>query len=408
MAPPAFVRRCARRLPLALAATLLSGCTLSMTVDRPSHGVSPAASAGTTPKSTPDAKQPSASSSPYLPESMFSDAATAPGTTKAPVVNVFGEFAKVRPKAAAVDLGLRQHTFNDKGYDADVAVDPAGKWIVYTTSRDGEHTQIYVQRVDGTGEPKPLTQSFGDDAQPNFSPDGKRIAFASNRTGTWQIFVMNADGTNVIQVTQGECNAMHPSFSPGGDRLVYSSLPAGAAAAGGQWELWTVDLSTRVQQMVGYGLFPTWSPRHDRDVIAFQRTRARGSRWFSLWTCELQQGQATQITEVAVSANSALVSPSWSPDGTSLAFATIVEPAQTRGGKPQGQQDVWVMTLDGANRRRLTDGTATNLTPHWAVDNRVYFVSDRSGHECVWSLPATAPVKPVTDVANTDPSEVRP
>jgi Tol biopolymer transport system component len=89
---------------------------------------------------------------------------------------------------------------------------------------------------------------------------------------------------------------------------------------------------------------------------------------------------------VAVSTNAAIVKPSWSPDGQRLAFCTIVEPARTNGGKPLGQQDIWAIDADGTNRRRLTDGAGSNLMPFWAVDNRVYFVSDRGGKECVWSI----------------------
>jgi TolB protein len=202
---------------------------------------------------------------------------------------------------------------------------------------------------------------------------------------------MDADGRSVTQLTDGATNDMHPSFSPGGSKLVYSSLPANSGSGvGEQWELWTIDLVSRERRMIGYGLFPAWSPAKDRELIAFQKTRARGSRWFSLWTVRLEKGEASAPMEIAVSTNAALVCPSWSPDGSKLAFASIVEPAQMRSGKPQGQQDIWVMeAADGNNRRRLTDGTATNLTPCWAVDNRVYFVSDRSGHECIWSLPAT-------------------
>ena len=167
--------------------------------------------------------------------------------------------------------------------------------------------------------------------------------------------------------------------------------------------------------MIGNGLFPAWSPDKSRDVIAFQKTRARGSRWFSLWICQLENGEASAATEMAVSANAALVSPTWSGDGKHLAFASIVEPAQMRNGKPQGQQDIWMSDADGGNRRRLTDGTATNLTPCFASDNRVYFVSDRSGHECIWSLPTmlsknprSAPMKEMEpSSAASDPSEIK-
>ncbi len=210
---------------------------------------------------------------------------------------------------------------------------------------------------------------------------------------------MDNDGRNVVQVTSGATQCVHPSFSPDGTRLVY----AATGSKSNQWELWTANLSTNEKQMIGYGLFPRWSPDKTVDRIAFQQARQRGSRWFSLWTLDLIDGEGRRLTEIAGSDNAAVVAPSWSPDGKRLTFATIAEPAtaaagsdggrRTRGvaaAKPArlGRQEIWTINADGSNRQRLTDGTGTNLTPWWATDNRVYFISDRGGAECVWSVRA--------------------
>jgi TolB protein len=198
---------------------------------------------------------------------------------------------------------------------------------------------------------------------------------------------MDLDGRNVTQVTSGPSQDMHPTFSPDGTRIAYCSV----GGRSGQWEIWTINLATRERRMIAYGLFPCWSPDKTGDRIAFQRARQRGSRWFSLWTLDLIDGEAHRITEVAVSSNAAIISPSWSPDGRRLAFSTVVDPAQTVRGRPRGQQDVWIVDADGGNRHRLTDGTSTCLSPCWAIDNRVYFVSDRGGHENVWSVRTQTP-----------------
>jgi TolB protein len=302
---------------------------------------------------------------------------------KTPVINIFGELDGQQPKSTALagDLGFQQHSFGDEGYDADVQIDPSGKWMVYASTRHTERPEIYLQRVDGTTVTQ-LTGDASDNAHPCFSPDGKTIAFCSTRAGSWDLYTMDLDGRNVTQVTSDPGQEMHPSFSPDGTRLVYCSI----GGRSGQWELWTVALATRERKMIGYGLFPSWSPNKDVDRIAFQRARQRGSRWFSLWTLDLIDGEARKMTEVAVSSNSAIISPCWSPDGKRLAFATVVDPAQTNKGKPRGQQDIWVVDAEGGSRHRLTDGTSTCLTPCWAHDNRVYFVSDRGGHENVWSV----------------------
>jgi Tol biopolymer transport system component len=321
---------------------------------------------------------------------------------KVPVINMFGELDGQKPRLdpAAADAGFQQHTFADEGYDADVAIDPTGRWIAFGSTRHTERAEIYLQRVDGTSVTQ-LTSDPSENAQPAFSPDGKAIAFCSTRNGSWDLYTMDLDGRNVTQVTSGPAQDMHPSFSPDGTRLAYSSI----STRSGQWELWTVDLNTREKKMIGYGLFPCWSPDRSTDRIAFQRARQRGSRWFSLWTLDLVGGEARRITEVAVSSNAAIITPSWSPDGKRLAFSTVVDPAQTVKGKPRGQQDVWVIDWDGGNRHRLTDGTSTCLSPCWAADNRVYFVSDRGGHENVWSVRTDAQgAWPVAGVVKKDPA----
>lgn len=302
-----------------------------------------------------------------------------------PPVNVFGEFGNetAMPVSQHSEAGFQQHTIVDDGADCDVSVSPDGKWLLFASTRHNDAPDIYLQKVDGVSVVQ-LTSDSADDAFPTFSPDGQHIAFSSTRNGNWDIYVMDSDGRNVVQVTSSPMQELHPSFSPDGNRLVYCA----GGTRSGQWELWTVDLSSGEKRMIGYGLFPSWSPSRDVDRIAFQKARQRGTRWFSAWTLDLVDGEARRVTEVAVSSNAAVVSPTWSPDGKRLAFGTIIDPARTSDGRPQGQQDVWTINADGTNRQRLTDGYGVNLSPAWARDGRVYFVSNRGGAESIWSVRA--------------------
>ena len=297
-------------------------------------------------------------------------------------VNLFGEFddepiESPRPPGAS---GFAQLTYVDEGYDSDVSVDATGRFLVFASTRHNERPDIYRQRV-GSQSVTQLTADPADDGFPSYSRDGRRVAFASNRVGSWDIFVMDADGKNVTQITDGPTQDLHPSFSPDGNRLVFSRF----GGRSGRWEIWLANLVTGERKMIGFGLFPDWSPDTSRDVIAYQRARQRGTRWFSLWCLELKNDEPLAPTEVAVSTNAAIVAPSWSPDGSELAFATVIEPS---AAGEKGQQDVWVVRADGTDRRRLTDGVGTNATPYWSSDGRVYFISDRGGTECVWSVAA--------------------
>jgi Tol biopolymer transport system component len=322
--------------------------------------------------------------------------------TAPPTVNVYGEFDGVQrpiPKAHG-NGGFEEHTYIDEGYDSDVMVDPTGKWIVFTSTRDSDHPNIYLKHTDGLSVIQ-LTNDDADYAFPAFSPDGKQIAFCSTRAGNWDIYTMDIDGKNIVQITNDSMQHMHPSFSPDGTRLVYCCL----GGKSGQWELWTVDLTTGEKRMIGFGLFPSWSPDKSVDRIAFQRSRQRGSRWFSLWTLDLVEGDARRVTKITASTNAAIVCPSWSPDGKEIAFTTIAEPNNSTASKPLGQQDIWTINWDGSGRRRVTDGVGLNLAPCWASDNRIYFVSDRGGAECIWSARADdsgLPPSKVADKPDTD------
>ncbi len=305
-------------------------------------------------------------------------------------VNVFGELDGFGPSVfnPGGQGGYQQHTSVDEGYDADPEISPDGEHLLFTSTRHTEHPDIYLQRVDGLAVTQ-LTTDPADDGFARFSPDGQRIAFASNRSGNWDIYVMDADGKNVEQVTRSAANEIHPTFSPDGQRLAFCAM----GLRSGQWELWTVDLRTSRLQMIGYGLFPDWSPRTDKDVIAFQRSRQRGTRWFSAWTVELTGDDAKNLTEIAYSTNAAIVCPKWNLDGTKLTFCSIIDPnaSETVNEQVHGTtQDIWIVNADGTSRQRLTDGKGINATPTWARDGRVYFVSDRGGKDAIWSIATSA------------------
>ena len=79
------------------------------------------------------------------------------------------------------------------GAQADPAWSPDGRKIAFLNGRDG-NSEVYVMNANGSGQ-RNLTRNPGNDADPAWSPDGRKIAFVSNRDGNDEIYVMNADGS---------------------------------------------------------------------------------------------------------------------------------------------------------------------------------------------------------------------
>lgn len=283
---------------------------------------------------------------------------------------------------------MLQHSFTREGADFDVRLDRTGERFVFASTRHSLSPDIYIKSVDGTAVTQ-LTLDPAADIHPQLSPDGKYIAFASNRTGNWDIWVIGLGGQKPIQITNSPMDEMHPSWSPNGRRLVYCARPAMT----GQWELWVAPAEKNATPTyIGVGLFPEWSPVDD--TILFQRARQRGSRWFSIWTVQLIENEPRYPTELVSSADFAAILPAWSQDGMQVAYTAVSSVPETdpEFGTMFEMADIWVVDADGGNRIRLTDGATQNFGPAWSIDGRVFFTSSRSGHENIWSVfPSTAP-----------------
>ena len=121
---------------------------------------------------------------------------------------------------------------------------PDGKRIVFSARREGHvvHNldityEIYAMTADG-GDEQRLTDNRNNDLSPVWSPDGERIAFASDRKGGWQkfdIYVMDADGENQHNLTQHRAWDASPSWSPNSERIIFRSN------RDGNWEIYVMD-----------------------------------------------------------------------------------------------------------------------------------------------------------------------
>lgn len=295
-------------------------------------------------------------------------------------VPMFGDRAEAEsPFTNRLISNITQHSFTNEGRDFDPDIDARGEMLVFASTRHAEHPDIYMKNVDSTSITQ-LTSDPADDVQPRFSPDGSRVAFASNRGGTWDIWLINRDGTGLVQLTRDASDELSPCWSPDGAQIAFTVW----SGRSNTWEIWTLAIDRPgVRKFLCAGMFPAWSP--DGHKLAFQRARQRGSRWFSIWTVDLVGNEARNPTEVAQSDQTACIAPHWSPDGRSIVYCALTRtPSPTEAS---GSADLWSVAVDTGVRHKLTDGSAAAFNPAWSRSGRVYFVSNRSGAENIWSVP---------------------
>ena len=297
------------------------------------------------------------------------------------------------------NVTFRQHSFAEVGGDTDPDVSADGKWLVFASTRHTRNPNLYIQAVNGQTV-RQLTSDPGSEVQPSFSPDGKRIAYAADQAGNWDIWIINFDGTEPVQITRSAAHELHPSWSPDGKWLCYCRY----GLQSNRWELWIVSVDNPAEKkMIGYGMFPQWCPDRTANRIVFQRARQRGSRWFSIWTIELVNGEARYPTEVVSSNRYATILPSWSPDGRYIVYCTV---APHSGNSNSGNSEqIWMVDVTGRNRRQLTQGPASNFSPTFGPDGRVYFCSNRTGSNNIWSVMPTSG-QPTYAAPRTPPATV--
>lgn len=247
--------------------------------------------------------------------------------------------------------------------------------LLFDSDRVG-HREIYRMQPDGSGVVR-LTFTPGGhfSAHPHWSPDGNQIVFMSDRDWTspqgssvphvLEIYVMDADGGNVRRITHtpGEAkSSWGPQWSPDGKKNVFVS------DRDGNPEIYVMNVGgsgvQRLTQTPGAGAsnwHPAWSP--DGTRIAFSAVRDEGSRLGQqIYVMNADGSDTRRLTQPPGEGNT----PQWSPDGTKIAFASN----RHAGLDSSAEQDfeIYIMNADGSEVRRLGAGWPGSSRPHWSCD----------------------------------------
>ncbi|RKG99382.1 tolB protein precursor protein [Corallococcus carmarthensis] len=210
----------------------------------------------------------------------------------------FSDVVRVLPAANAVDTQL---THVKEGC-FEPAVSPDGTEVACVCSGDGD-PEVYVFRADGTGEPRRITTFYLEDRTPQWSPDGKWLLFVSNRERKERVYRVRADGAD-LSALSGEGFAgdeREPAFSPDGKRVAYvARLPDGRS------RIWVADVAGGAPVALTDGQhrddMPAWSPDGKALVFVSERdgdtdlylmrpdgtgqtrlTTAKGADWLPRW-----------------------------------------------------------------------------------------------------------------------------
>jgi TolB protein len=272
-----------------------------------------------------------------------------------------GKLAFVSTEAGNPDIwtmnpdgtGKTNLTASSTAVDAQPDWSPDGQKIAFLSRRDAGNREIYVMGADGSSQTR-LTTDPGRDVAPSWSPNGKKILFASSRDGDFEIYLMDADGTKVRQLTDNAEFDTEPEFSPNGEKIVFISDRTGAAAV----YVMSAD-GDGARQLTGdeLGAFaPDWSPG-GREIAVFNNCCV--SENSDIFVMKANGRDVRQLTQ---NFNNNL-NPSWSPDGQKIVFDHGVIDFTTGEFFPT---DLYVINNDGTGLTQITNTpTFSELFPDW-------------------------------------------
>lgn len=256
--------------------------------------------------------------------------------------------------------------------------------IAFVSESDG-NDEIYVMNANGSNVTR-LTNNTAKDDYPAWSPDGQQMAFTTARDGNDEIYRMNADGSDLARLTNNTANDYYPAWSPDGQQIAFSSDRDGKS------EIYVMNTDgsgvTRLTNNLEDDYFPAWSP--DGQQIAFSSNRTGNDE---IYVMHADGSGLTRLTN-NIATN---YFPAWSPDGKRITFTT----------NRDGNYEVYVMNADGTGVTNLTNNSAYDYHPVWSPDGqRIAFESDRDHNFEIYAMNADGSA--MTNLTNNSADDHQP
>ena len=251
-----------------------------------------------------------------------------------------------------------------------MAISPDGRWLAFDSDRGGNQA-IYRVPLSG-GEPEPLSADSGDDFMPSWSPDAREIAYYGFRQGRRRLFVMPVDGGPPSPVVADSGNQRFPDWAPDGRHLVFHSDRTG------RFELYVVERDAAGrwgasrQLTTEGGQEARWSP--GGDAIVYLRNTG-------LWVISPRGGAPRLLVDTSDPAiRPAPLLAQWAPDGRTIYYKAL---------DAEGHASIWSIPAEGGKSKllvRFDDPTRPSSRAEFATDGkRLYFtVSERESD--IWQM----------------------
>ena len=281
---------------------------------------------------------------------------------------------------------------------------PESEKVAFVSKRDG-NAEIYIMNPDGS-EQINLTQHPAEDYDPAWSPDGRQILFSSDRTnGIFDLYLMDTDGRNVQKVFKNNKYRKYPTWSPNGRHIIYAETNPGKAlllfgarfAPTTELTLYIATINGDSIEKLTDGFEPSWSP--DGSQITFV---AGGLRHTPLGIFDLQTRRKKILLEKE---EPWIVSPAWSPQGNKIAFSKLDQAGFNAQGFLTFQKGtVYIANRDGTGLQQVT-GKLSAYGPTWSPQGNQLIYQASSGSLQLYAIDVNGgnPMQLTHEGNNTSP-----